>query len=138
MGLIHLTSVKGENPKQRRAIQLKLLYEQMKNSTDCIIFGDFNFEEDEKVDLPGFKDIWVELHPEDKGYTFNPQLNTIAKVVSTTEIPKRFDRILLRSKNMISDKIQLCFTESFEGDNKKLHPSDHFGLECVIKLNKNL
>jgi poly(A) polymerase len=47
----------------------------------------------------GFVDVWTLLHPNDAGYTFDPEHNPLAALMSLSGEAARFDRILLRGED---------------------------------------
>jgi endonuclease/exonuclease/phosphatase family metal-dependent hydrolase/uncharacterized protein (UPF0248 family) len=138
---IHLTSDRGENALQKRSQQLATVFGYFQQqSGDCLIVGDFNTrvnEQDELVDYANFKDLWKELHPDEAGYTFDPQRNPLAMLMSLESKPARFDRILLRrdlaSATHIS-AIDLFGCEPVRDTNGNIFPSDHFGIRAVLVL----
>ena len=122
---------------------------------NTVLCGDFNFCSYRNFDkdsmplendvlraiLPDHDDLWPTLvwpgeaesdgtttpRAEDKGYTFDSELN---HNIRQTE-RMRYDRVLSRCSDLIPRTIRLVGTEEMEGEggNKyPMHPSDHFGL----------
>ena len=122
--------------------------------------GDFNFGdgvEDDSIDWGDYKDAWKTLYPSDPGFTFDPSTNVLAKLTSRSGIPRRLDRILIRSDFIHPTVMKMVGTDSFtfeitcaeaermegrtlqEEELKRLNlvtlpPSDHYGLLCLLKL----
>ena len=73
---------------------------QVDDGTDCIMLGDFNIGDgdsgEEYAFRSDFTDSWRELHPNSPGYTFDPEVNTLAKITTEMGLRRRLDRILLR------------------------------------------
>ncbi len=138
---VHLTSDRGEHALEKRSRQLATVlgyYQQQ--SGDCFIVGDFNTrdrEQDELIDYASFKDLWKELHPIEVGYTFDPQRNPLAMLMSLEGKPARFDRILL-CRDLLSttqiSAIDLFGCEPVNDTNGNIFPSDHFGIRGVLAL----
>jgi poly(A) polymerase len=141
---VHLTSDRGENAIEKRSRQLATVlgyYQQQ--SGDCFIVGDFNTranEQDELIDYANFSDLWKELHPTEAGYTFDPQCNPLAMLMSLEGKPARFDRILLHRDSTSTTQIStvdLFGCEPVPDTNGKIFPSDHFGIRGVLTLGGN-
>lgn len=79
---------------------------------DTILLGDFNFkdvenERNEELDN-NFVDVWVQLQPSKPGFTYDLELNPMAKSISdvvssvkgTIGSSSRFDRVLLHKNNL--------------------------------------
>lgn len=83
------------------------------------MLGDFNIGDGEPAEqiLPSdLLDIWRSCHPDEAGYTFDPERNPLAKAGS----PARYDRILLRSNYWLSRTASVL--------DQPAAPSDHFPL----------
>jgi poly(A) polymerase len=138
---VHLTSDRGENALEKRARQLATVFGYLQQQAgDCFIVGDFNTranEQDELVHYAEFKDMWKELHPAEAGYTFDPQHNPLALLMSLEGKPARFDRILLHRDP--TSPIQISAIDLFgctpvNNTNGTIFPSDHFGVRGVLSL----
>jgi poly(A) polymerase len=131
---VHFTSDYNKNAEKVRSKQLTILLEYLNSQPgDCLIVGDFNAKDNEPAEIltqNNFIDIWQTLHPEDPGYTFNPQANPLAALMSLTGLAGRLDRMMLRSQNRdwISRKIELFACNPIPDTEGKIYPSDHFGL----------
>lgn len=134
---VHLTSDHTVEGNKKRANQLTLLLNYLVSLTgDSIIAGDFNIK-DEEHDQDfldgGFQDLWKLLRPKEEGYTFNPEMNSLAKIMSPRKA--RLDRIFLRSKsgNWQAQEIEMFATKPFDKD---LFASDHFALKTILRNKK--
>jgi poly(A) polymerase len=138
---VHLTSDRGENALEKRRRQLATVFGYyQQQSGDCLIVGDFNTranEQDELIDYANFSDLWKELHPNEAGYTFDPQRNPLAMLMSLEGIPARLDRILLHRDSAFTTQISavdLFGCEPVTDTNGKIFPSDRFGIRGVLSL----
>jgi poly(A) polymerase len=136
---VHLSSNHTPNAPQLREHQLTILlnYLQMLPG-DCLIAGDFNGAGDEQAGLltqHSFIDLWKTLHPEKLGYTFDPQNNPLAGIMSRTGEPGRLDCIWLRTTqpHWQPHLIELFANEPINPQtNPHLFPSDHFALRTTL------
>jgi endonuclease/exonuclease/phosphatase family metal-dependent hydrolase len=142
IGTIHLESLNNApiRRKQLGVIQTIL------NKETSLFMGDFNFdatsnyqredvilENDSLKELfPNHLDLWDVLNPDDKGYTFDPQINTMLRGFHRS----RLDRIMMLSKTWRAISIEILGNTSFLGGDGVLNfPSDHFGLMTeIIKI----
>jgi len=135
---VHLTSNRAQNAAEKRKRQLKTLLNHLhKQSGNYLIVGDFNSRnnlQEEVPDISRFIDIWQQLRPDEAGYTFNPQLNPLAELMSLEGEAARFDRILLSSENSswVAESIDLFACKAVENTEEKIFPSDHFGIRAVV------
>ena len=131
---VHFTSDYNKNSVAVRTKQLTILLEYLNTQPgDCLIVGDFNAKGNEQAEIltqNNFIDIWQTLHPEDPGYTFNPQANPLAALMSLTGLSGRLDRMMLRSqdRDLISRKIELFACNPVLDIAGTIYPSDHFGI----------
>ncbi|MCC3422197.1 MAG: DUF504 domain-containing protein [Microcoleus sp. PH2017_07_MST_O_A] len=131
---VHFTSDYNKNSEKVRYKQLNILLEYLNSQPgDCLIVGDFNAKDNEPAEIlttNNFIDLWQTLHPEDPGYTFHPQANPLAALMSLTGLAGRLDRMMLRSQNRdwISRQIELFACNPIPDTEGKIYPSDHFGL----------
>lgn len=141
LAAVHLTSNRANNSEQVRASQLSSLLKYLASlAGDSIISGDFNLvdsEHDQDLLEYGFHDIWKSLRPKDVGYTFNPEINPLAKIMSLQGRQARFDRVLLRSKtgNWQAQTIEMFANEPFDKAENRF-ASDHFGLQATLTSKK--
>ncbi|HLO84433.1 MAG TPA: poly(A) polymerase [Nostocaceae cyanobacterium] len=138
LAVVHLPSDYAQNPVVVRRKQLTKIinYLQQQPGTSLIV-GDFNTRGDEQAEIlasNNFIDIWEKLHPESLGYTFNPQQNPLAALMSPQKEPARFDRIVLNNQNhdWIEKSINIFASEPVEGTEGQIYPSDHFGICAVL------
>lgn len=139
-GIVHLPSDKGKDVEKKRAAQILDTFHKTKYSAHSFVMGDFNFgdgEENESTEWGDYKDVWKILES-GRGFTYDPDTNLTAKITSQKMIPKRLDRVMMRSKSFKPLNIEIVATESFKVETKDkdilLHPSDHYGLLCTIQL----
>eukprot|EP01118_Nematostelium_gracile_P015911 TRINITY_DN6472_c0_g1_i1.p1 TRINITY_DN6472_c0_g1~~TRINITY_DN6472_c0_g1_i1.p1 ORF type:complete len:713 (-),score=167.58 TRINITY_DN6472_c0_g1_i1:18-2156(-) len=135
--VVHLSSNRSQNANQKRENQLYSLFEQINSFENRIIVGDLNFgdgEEQESIQWGDYQDAWLSLCPGQAGYTFDPEVNTLAKLNSSTGLKRRFDRVIVGSPNIVPQSIQQIGTTSFEHDGQVLFPSDHYGILCELNF----
>ncbi|WP_242046316.1 MULTISPECIES: poly(A) polymerase [Calothrix] len=143
VAVVHLTSDYAQNALEKRQHQLATIIAYLqKLPGNSLIAGDFNTRGNEQQDIltgAGCVDIWEKLHPDAAGYTFDPQHNTLAALMSLKGIPVRLDRILLRSPNhdWQPQSIDLFACEPIADTEEKIYPSDHFGIRAVLKFAKS-
>ena len=90
--VVHLSSSRSENPKQRRQQELDEVLSRSDSQRPTIIVGDFN--EDGLLDLSGYRDAWLDTSPGETGFTFDPFSNPLARKTSRRGRQARFDRLL--------------------------------------------
>lgn len=138
VAVVHLTSDYAKNALDKRKHQLSTIIKYLQQySGSCLIVGDFNIKGDEQTEVlteAGFVDVWREVNPDDPGYTFDPERNSLAALMSLYGIPARLDRILLKSQNQnwISQSMNLFACEPLENLEATIFPSDHFGIRAVL------
>ncbi len=101
--------------------------------------------------LSGYDDVWVYLKndtPDDRGYTFDSEKNTMLLTHGSGYEKMRYDRVLVKSLNAEgvgweANEIRLIGTQEIQPE---VFPSDHFGLvvslaykndgvlECVVPV----
>lgn len=148
VAVVHLTSSRRRQSKDRRTKQLQALYELQSElrqtpgtkDADWLLMGDFNArdnEQQEGLEGAGYTDIWELLYPGEEGYTFVPSENPLAALSSQTQLPGRLDRILVASptQRLFPTQASHFGTKSIthlEGFGE-LYPSDHYGLLCTFQ-----
>ncbi len=138
VAVVHLTSNRAHNAYDVRAHQRSVLLEYLKTLPgDGFIVGDFNSrgdEQEEELSQSGFVDVWTLLHPDDAGYTFDPERNPLAALMSLSGEAARFDRILLRDEDgrFLPRSMELFACEPVPDTQGTLYPSDHFGIRAVL------
>jgi len=138
LAVVHLTSNRAHNALEVRAHQRSVLLNYLKTLPgDGFIVGDFNSrgdEQEEELSQSGFVDVWTLLHPDDPGYTFDPERNPLAALMSLRGEAARFDRILQRSEDgrWMPRSMELFACEPVADTQGTLYPSDHFGIRAVL------
>lgn len=138
LAVVHLTSNRAHNALEVRTHQRSVLLEYLKTLPgDGFIVGDFNIrgdEQEEELSQSGFVDVWRTLHPDDVGYTFDPERNPLAALMSLSGEAARFDRILQRSEDgrFLPRSMELFAEEPVADTQGTLYPSDHFGICAVL------
>ena len=154
-----------------RKDHLKMLIDDLdhfkKPEQDLIIVGDFNFdignpEWEENDLLTGWKDVWNMLHPEEKGYTEDTNINLMRWNIKQNQKLYRYDGILYQGNKINPQQCELIGTESIamididdlqdeykktfkkvldttqmKGVDNGMIPwwsSDHFGLVATLKI----
>ncbi|MBV6625868.1 MAG: DUF504 domain-containing protein [Rivularia sp. (in: Bacteria)] len=144
VAVVHLTSNSARNAEEKRKRQLTTVVDYLqKQPGNYLIVGDFNTRNnfpEEVPDISNFIDIWQELRPDEAGYTFNPQVNPLAELISLTGKPARFDRILMRCEqnSWVPRSVDLFACEPVDNTEEKIFPSDHFGIRAVVVSKENL
>ncbi|MBD2238503.1 DUF504 domain-containing protein [Aulosira sp. FACHB-113] len=139
IAVVHLTSDYAQNALEKRQHQLSTIVAYLQTLPgNSLIAGDFNTRGNEQEEIlmgAGYIDIWQQLHPDAAGYTFDPQRNALAALMSLTGIPVRLDRILLLNPNhdWQAQSINLFACEPIADTEGKIYPSDHFGLRAVLR-----
>lgn len=138
LAVVHLTSNRAHNALKVRTHQLSVLLEYLKTLPgEGFIVGDFNSrgdEQEEELSQSGFVDVWTVLHPDDAGYTFDPERNPLAALMSLSGEAARFDRILQRGEEerFLPRSMELFACEPVTDTQGTLYPSDHFGIRAVL------
>ncbi|MBD2435703.1 endonuclease/exonuclease/phosphatase family protein [Nostoc sp. FACHB-110] len=142
IAVVHLTSDRSQNALEKRHHQLTTILAYLQTLPgSSLIAGDFNTrgnEQEEILTSAEYIDIWQQLNPQTPGYTFDPQRNALAALMSLQGIPLRLDRILLKSQNhdWQPHSIDLFACEPVPDTAEKIYPSDHFGLYAVLKATR--
>lgn len=123
-----------------RAQQLDVFVTRLAGEHDAIFAGDFNFGDGEQPETahlsPEFRDAWLSVRPNDPGYTWNIEKSRMARDGSFVgEKSRRLDRILFRSKQWTPVSVEILGTEPVSPKNRRVFPSDHFGLLAVFRRN---
>ena len=131
----HLESLLEDGPT--RAQQLDIYFQRLAGSADAFFAGDFNFGDGEQPDTkhlaPDFCDAWPAVHPKLPGFTWDIEKSRMARSESFPgESSRRLDRVLFRSAHWTPTRAELLGTEPVSSKNKRLFPSDHFGLLVVF------
>lgn len=128
-----------------RRSQLESIHAHLKDYSHKLFCGDFNFDDTRNFDISdtkplentwmienfkGYIDIWSELHPNEKGDTFDTTKNKMLS--GHREERMRYDRIMLSSKKWTPKDIQIFGDEPMPNQ-ASVHISDHFGLVSCIE-----
>jgi endonuclease/exonuclease/phosphatase family metal-dependent hydrolase len=133
----HMESFLEDGPI--RAQQLDEIFEELARERDdpevvaTVFCGDVNFGDGEQPDTahldPDFVDLWTVLHGKQPGYTWDIEHSEMARLGSFVGEPsRRLDRILLRSRDWVPGAIEIIGDQPVEPGDRRLFPSDHFGL----------
>jgi endonuclease/exonuclease/phosphatase family metal-dependent hydrolase len=124
---IHLTSDSQRDSSSKRKEQIEELKKDIDLNNPYMIIGDFNT--DESIELYNTFDVWKDIYPNKKGYTYNYINNPLAKIVSQNNILCRIDRIL--STDFKANYIDIVGKEPIDG----IYISDHYGLITELEYN---
>uniref|UniRef100_A0A7S3YZU8 Endonuclease/exonuclease/phosphatase domain-containing protein n=1 Tax=Lotharella globosa TaxID=91324 RepID=A0A7S3YZU8_9EUKA len=170
VGTVHLESLHSARTRKQQLVKCKEALDAKagkKRAENSLLVGDFNFcsyrnfnknttpLENNMLEetMPDFKDVWADLHPSAKGYTFDSENNSIIKKFERM----RYDRVMARLSGMETrsillygtTKVCLIRTQKKEMGEKKTsavgldvdkstHLSDHFGLlVCLIPVEED-
>lgn len=133
----HLESLLEDGPM--RAQQLDIYFQRLAETGDVFFAGDFNFGDGEQPDTTHiastFRDAWREVYPKHPGFTWDIEKSRMARAESFPGEPsRRLDRVLYRSEQWQPTNAELLGTEPVSPKNKRLYPSDHFGLLVVFRF----
>jgi poly(A) polymerase len=152
---IHLTSDKSTNSTLKRRKQLESLTNHIIDLSDitqnsiCFICGDFNTsndiaEDQEIINRFLINNQFVDLAPNSN--TFDPNVNFTAAITSSSNKPRRYDRLYIRVANKIEFLVksaQLLNTKPLEYDkNSDFYYEPYaaitsYNKENIISLNEN-
>jgi len=132
----HLESLLEDGPT--RAEQLDVYFQRLGGDDDVFLAGDFNFGDGEQPDTAhigkSFHDAWREVFPNKPGFTWDIKQSLMAKEGSFPHEPsRRLDRVLYRSATWSPVAVELLGTEPVSAKNRRIFPSDHFGLLAVFR-----
>lgn len=133
----HMESFLEDGPI--RAQQLDQIFAELAREREdarvsaTVLAGDFNFGDGEQPDSqhldPDFVDLWTQLRPGEPGYTWDIERSEMAKLGSFVGEPsRRLDRILLRARGWAASAIEILGDRPVSPGDRRLFPSDHFGL----------
>lgn len=146
----HLTSNREASGAAARVVQVQALLDWARSlgatdeggAPDIVLAGDFNFgageDEAQSFTQAGFVDAWPTLRPAETGETYNPLLNTLAALTTTSGRLQRLDRVLVKSPSgrFAPDAISLFGEAPLDGApapaGGALFASDHYGIRCVL------
>ena len=129
---IHLDS--GKSSARLRGWQLRRIFRALRTAEDVVVLGDFNMRdaENRRISAP-YRDVWPELRPDDEGFTENTSINLMRYDMKDKHRHVRFDRVLLKGDQWTPSDIELLGTEPITPQLPRVFPSDHFGVECLLR-----
>jgi poly(A) polymerase len=136
VAVAHLTSNRAPDGPTKRAAQLDTTLALTRAAPHLILLGDLNLRDGElaaPLTQHDMLDLWPMLRPGEDGYTYDPSQNTLARALSSSGEPGRYDRIFVRSEHELlrAADIQLFGLPSAR-DATPL--SDHWGLAATLDL----
>ena len=151
VGSSHLESYINANrtsAKERR-VQIAECFSWLNKHENAIFMGDTNWDDkDGDVPLPPeWRDAWLEMHPNDPGYTYDARKNAMLRGY----LRKRLDRAFVKLKHFDVKSIEMVGTQPIPGvtyhktvSNRgkaeiielPVVPSDHFGLLLTLRGSK--
>jgi len=143
ISVLHLTSDKSANAKEKRTKQIEDLFSMTISVPHSLIIGDVNFGDNEpqahEIDWGSYVDVWKLIRPNEFGFTYDPEENTMATITSVSGKKRRLDRIFFKSNQIQPIDIQMIGTQGEEvqvEDHRivKIYPSDHYGLVCDFHI----
>eukprot|EP01063_Lacrimia_lanifica_P030988 TRINITY_DN5028_c0_g1_i2.p1 TRINITY_DN5028_c0_g1~~TRINITY_DN5028_c0_g1_i2.p1 ORF type:complete len:954 (+),score=129.97 TRINITY_DN5028_c0_g1_i2:233-3094(+) len=96
---VQLTSNHQDNGEAKRAKQLRAVMNEVHGAIHCVVMGDFNFgdgEENSRMAWRTYVDVTA-----GSCATFDPHTNPLAAWNSSSYLPSRYDRVLLRSGGVL-------------------------------------
>lgn len=128
VGAVHLES--GRHNRETRAEQLFECVERLAPFDDCILMGDCNFADGDRVEeaaIPAtFRDAWRETHPRaEPGFTRDTQANAMAATMRDGVVRRRIDRVFAKCARW---RCVECALDATEPIAPGLFVSDHFAL----------
>lgn len=130
---IHLDS--GKSSARLRGWQLRRIFRALQTTEDAVVLGDFNMRDSEnrRIAAP-YRDVWPALRPDEDGYTEDTSINLMRYDMKDKHRHVRFDRILLKGRRWTAADIELLGTEPVHPELPRVFPSDHFGVECLLRV----
>ena len=92
--VVHLYSDRAEDAALRRLEQLEELSSHFLEEGSVWLVGDFNLRG--RLDMDGFQDAWLRQESVRNGLTFDPALNSLARLTSRRARSGRLDRLMYR------------------------------------------
>lgn len=133
---VHLTSDYHDDSSKKRISQLYKIKSKLIGMENVILLGDINepVYEHNLMHFNDYIDCWINLKSE-KGFTYNPTTNALAKKLSISRAPLRLDRILYNRGNLVCENVSILNDVVF---------SDHypvianFKIDYDFKINDNI
>lgn len=132
---VHLDS--GKSSARLRGWQLRRIFRALRPAENAVVLGDFNMRdaENDRITAP-FCDVWPALRPDEDGYTENTSINLMRFDARNKKRHVRFDRVLLKGTRWRAASIELLGTEPISPELPRVFPSDHFGVECRLVVQR--
>jgi endonuclease/exonuclease/phosphatase family metal-dependent hydrolase len=130
---IHLDS--GKSSAHLRGWQLRRIFRALRTAKDAVVLGDFNMRdaENRRIAAP-YCDVWPKLRPDEDGFTEDTSINLMRYDLKDKHRHVRFDRVLLKGDRWTATDIELLGQEPITDDLPRVFPSDHFGVECLLRV----
>jgi endonuclease/exonuclease/phosphatase family metal-dependent hydrolase len=129
---IHLDS--GKSSARLRGWQLRRIFRAVGTVEDAVVLGDFNMRDSENARIAApYRDVWPTLRPDDHGFTEDTAINLMRYDMKNKHRQVRFDRVLLKGRRWTPARIELLGTEPIAPESPRVFPSDHFGVECLLR-----
>jgi endonuclease/exonuclease/phosphatase family metal-dependent hydrolase len=130
---IHLDS--GKSSARLRGWQLRRIFRALGTTEDAVVLGDFNMRDPENARIAApYRDVWTTLRPDEDGYTEDTSINLMRYDMKDKHRHVRFDRVLLKGDRWTATNIELLGREPIAEDLPRVFPSDHFGVECLLRV----
>ncbi|MEO1270559.1 MAG: RNA repair domain-containing protein, partial [Myxococcota bacterium] len=141
VAVVHLSSSRAALAAAKRARQARVLLAEMDRRGGAgLILGDFNSDDSELETFgqAGWIDVWNALRPDEPGFTFDPVRNTLAGWTSQSGVPRRYDRVLMRSPEHRYSPVsaRMIGTEPLPSQRWSagaLYASDHAGVSVALR-----
>jgi endonuclease/exonuclease/phosphatase family metal-dependent hydrolase len=130
---IHLDS--GKSSARLRGWQLRRIFRALGTVQDAVVLGDFNMRDNENARIATpYRDVWPTLRPDDDGFTEDTSINLMRYDMKDKHRQVRFDRVLVKGRRWTPTHIELLGTEPIAPEWPRVFPSDHFGVECLLRV----
>lgn len=134
---VHLTSDYHNDNAIKRTTQLYKIKNYLEGKKHIILLGDTNEPVYEHTlgHFMDYLDCWINLKNvrEEKGYTYDPTVNLLAKKLSNNRNPLRLDRILYSNNSALN-----CTEVNVNNTSQTVQLSDHYPLIAKFSLNVQL
>ena len=124
---VHLESMMDDTAI--RSKQLKAIFDHLRYCDEILLAGDFNFgngESEEGIFSNEYQDVWLQLHPNERGLTYNRELNELSdNNAFWFEKSRRLDRIYSSGDCLKANHIELTGNQRDKNGNMS---SDHFAV----------
>ena len=130
-----------------RDLQLNYLkdYIESSNIRPLILVGDFNFDLDDNSSTNKLfveqtmllKNVWNILNPGVRGFTQDPDTNTLRRQINSTTHKRRIDGFFCSNTGITPKYASLIANEGIPNDKylyNQLFVSDHYGVMCIFQI----